>query len=171
MSADGNELIAIAFDDEFNADEARIVFRRAQREGLIELAETAVVEKSPDGKLRVSQDVDVVAKRRTAGHWLGIMAALATGVQPLILVGTAAGEVVGKLNDTGIGDKLMKEIGHELKPGGSALFVLGKRSPEHRETIVERLRPLGGTMAYSSLSPSDEQEPSDAYRQAQAGPA
>ena len=70
MSQDktGVHLVAAAFDDEYKADEARLVLRRAQGEGLVELVETAVVVRGRDGKLRLNQDVDLEAKRKIALH-------------------------------------------------------------------------------------------------------
>ncbi len=90
MSANRRHLAAVIFDDEYKADEARLILRRAAGEGLIELGETAVVVKASDGKTHLTQDIDLVEKRKMQGHWLGLVAAVATGVQPLIMVGTAA---------------------------------------------------------------------------------
>src|ERR687898_936675 len=106
MSTDGYDLVAVAFDDEYKADEARLVLRRAQGDGLIELVETAAVVKARDGKLRLDQDSDHVATRKNQGHWLGILAATVTGLQPVILASTAVGAVVGKLTDKGIGEQI-----------------------------------------------------------------
>jgi uncharacterized membrane protein len=161
MSTQPSQLIAIGYDDRFKADEARLVLKRAEGEGLIELVETAVVVRGLDGKLQLTQDVDLANQRKMQGHWLGIAAAVATGVQPLILLGTAAGAIVGKLTDKGIGADVMKQIGKGLTPGTSALFVLARRT-QHRDTVLERLRPLGGKVARSTLDPAAEQALSEA---------
>jgi uncharacterized membrane protein len=58
----------------------------------------------------------------------------------------------------------MKEVGGELGPGTSTLFVLAKPSPRRAE-ILGRLRPFGGTLATSTMSPSDEWELRAAYEQ------
>lgn len=150
-------LVAIAYDDEFKADEARILVRRAQREGISEILETAVVVHEPDGKKRLTQDVDLESDRRRQGHWLGIAAALATGIQPLIFVGTAAGEVFGRLTDTGIHTSELKEFGKQLRPGTSALFVLGRQAVQ-RGALAKRLAPLGGRVMQTTLSPATAEE-------------
>jgi uncharacterized membrane protein len=105
MSEDGNNLFAIAFDDEYKANEARLILRRAQGEGLIELVETAVVVKGRDGKARLSQDTDTEASGRTKGHWLGIAAAWVTGTVPFIMAGTDVGHVAAGSPTRGLGPR------------------------------------------------------------------
>jgi uncharacterized membrane protein len=150
-----NNLVVLWFDDEFKAEEARIAFRRMQKESLVELEETAVVVKTEDGKVKLIQDVDLVGKRKNQGHWLGILAALATGIQPMILLGTAAGVLLGKLTDKGIDNKFLKEVAAMLLPGSSALFVLGKST--QRDVVIERLRPFGGKLLLTTLPEETEE--------------
>lgn len=150
-------LAAIAYDDEFKADEARILVRRAQREGITTVLETAVVVHEPTGKKRLTQDIDLEGRRRTAGHWLGIVAALATGMQPLIFVGTAVGEIVGRLTDSGIRTGQLRDVGKELTPGTSALFVLAHEAVP-RGALANRLQPLGGHVIRTTLDPETAEE-------------
>lgn len=157
MSTQPIHLVAIAYDDEFKADEARIIVKRAHREGITEVLETAVIVHTRDGKKLLTQDVDLEARRRSAGHWLGIVAAVATGVMPLIFVGTAAGAVIGRLTDTGIRTDELKEVGRLLTPGTSALFVLGHQAVQ-RGAMARRLQPLGGHVVESTLSPATADE-------------
>jgi uncharacterized membrane protein len=123
---DESHLVVVAYDDEYKADEVRVALRRMQGEGLLQVDESAVSIRGLDGKIRLSQELDLTAERKNQGHWLGILAAVVTGVQPLILAGTAAGAVIGKLTDHGITTNIMKEIGQSLTPGTSALFILGR---------------------------------------------
>lgn len=150
-------LVAIAYDDEFKADEARILVRRAQYEGISDVVETAVVVLGRDGKKRLTQDIDLEAKSRTVGHWLGIAAALVTGIPPLIFVGTAVGEIVGRLTDTGILTSDLRGAAKQLQPGTSALFVLAHEAVP-RGALAERLRHLGGHVMRTTLSPATSDE-------------
>ena len=134
-------LVAIAYDDEFKADEARILVRRAQDEGISDVIETAVVVLQRNGKKRLTQDIDLEAKSRNVGHWLGIAAALITGIPPLIFVGTAVGEIVGRLTDTGILTSDLRKAAKQLQPGTSVLFVLAHEAVP-RGAVAERLAPL-----------------------------
>jgi uncharacterized membrane protein len=145
-----NHLIAIGYDDMFKADEARIAVKRMAYEGICRLQDSAAVIKQYDGRLVLSRDEDIVATRKNAGHWVGILAALATGVQPLILVGTAAGALIGRLTNTGLDGKFLKDVGKALQPGRSALFVLGGNALG--DVMLERLKPLGGTVLHATVS-------------------
>lgn len=157
MSTQPIHLVAIAYDDEFKADEARIIVKRAHREGIIDILETAVIVHGRDGKKLLTQDVDLEGKRRMQGHWLGIAAAVTTGVMPLIFVGTAAGAVVGRLTDLGIRTDELREVGRLLTPGTSALFVLAHQAVQ-RGAVARRLQPLGGHVVQSTLSPATADE-------------
>jgi uncharacterized membrane protein len=150
-------LVAVAYDDEFKADEARVLVKRAQREGIVDVLETAVVACGPDGKKRLTQDVDLEGKRRMQGHWLGIAAALVTGMPPLIFVGTAAGDLIGRLTDAGIQTGELKQAGKELRPGTSALFILAHEAVP-RGALAKRLLPLGGRVMRTTLSPATTDE-------------
>lgn len=150
MAQQPSHLIAIVFDDEYKADEARVALRRMQGEGLIDIDESATVVCRIDTKVRLSQDVDLVANRKNIGHWIGIAAAMATGVQPMILLGTATGAIIGRLTDHGITDRVLKQIGQSLVPGTSALLLL-VRQTFHRDQVIERLRPYNGTIVQTTL--------------------
>jgi uncharacterized membrane protein len=154
MTTPQNNLWALAFDDQYKADEARVLFRRMAGEGLLVLQESAVATVGLDGKATITQDVDVTSTRRNQGHWVGIVAAAITGITPLIMAGTIAGQVVGRLTDQGITKQKMQPIIDALQPETSALFVLGyARNDKDRGTIVERLRHLSPRIVQASVSP------------------
>jgi len=69
MSDKKNKLIALVFDDPYKADEARAALNRMGGEGLLEIDETAVIVKNAEGKLRISQDVNVVEKDQHQGPY------------------------------------------------------------------------------------------------------
>ena len=159
MSEAVNNLYALAFDDEYKADEARALFKRMDGEGLLALDQTAVVMVGIDGKAKITQDEDVTSARRTQGHWLGIVAAAVTGVTPLIFAGTIAGQVVGRLTDHGITKQMMKPIADALTPGTSALFVLGRATnDENRARVVERVRHFHPKIVQTSVPPELRQQ-------------
>src|SRR5258707_12879887 len=110
MSKNNNKLIALVFDDPYKADEARAALNRMGGEGLLEIDETAVIVKKPDGKVRVSQDTNIVENTQHVGHIAGLVTAAITGTMPFILGGTIAGKLIGKLRDDGITNKFLKSI-------------------------------------------------------------
>jgi len=139
MSKNNDKLIALVFDDPYKADEARAAMLRMGGEGLLEIDETAVVVKKPDGKVRVSQDLNVVAKDQKIGHIAGLVAAAATGTFPLILGATIAGNLIGKLMDHGITNKFLKTLEKELQPSTSILVIYAHSDAERRKKIAARL--------------------------------
>jgi uncharacterized membrane protein len=64
------------------------------------------------------------------------------------------GAIAGKLTDIGIDDNFIKEVGQEIQPGNSALFLLVREATVDR--LVERLRPFEGRIIRTSLSAEDE---------------
>ena len=86
--------------------------------------DAAVVEKDQDGKVQVkNQD--------SRGTWIA-RAWAASGPAPRtvffpiggLVLGLAGGAPVGRMLNTGVDGKFVKEVQDELKPGTSALFIL-----------------------------------------------
>src|SRR5262249_20705352 len=95
MSDKKNTLIALIFDDLYKADEARAALHRMEGDGLLEIDETAVIVRKAHDKVRISQDINVVAKDKHVGHVIGLVAAAATGTLPFIMAGTIGGDLIG----------------------------------------------------------------------------
>jgi len=153
-----SNLVALVFRDQYAADEARAALRRLEGEGVLDLDETATIVKKPDGKVRLSQDLDLVGKDRDIGHWAGIAAAAITGTVPLIMVGTLGGALVGKLSDHGVTNQLINRLGKELHPGTSILVLCGSSDAVRRKRIAERLVPWNPTILESTLPSELEAE-------------
>jgi uncharacterized membrane protein len=173
-SAKASRLLALVFDDPYDADEAKAALYRMGGEGLLDIDETAVVVRQPDGKVRVTQDVNVVSDRQHAGHVLGLVAAAVTGTMPLILAGTLGGRLLGRIGDHGITNKFTKDVGKELQPGTSALLLLAHADAEHpqperRRKILERLRQWSPRVLESDLPPELEAELNAALQHESAG--
>jgi uncharacterized membrane protein len=153
--AEDSYIAVIVFDDPYKGHEARAAALRLAGESNLQLDETAVAIKDGDGKVQVFQDQDVTSQRKNQGHWLGIAAACLTGVQPLILAGTAAGAVFGRLTDHSITKPLIKEVDATLRPGTSALFVQGPGAGDGARVaaLQARLRPYGGRLLRTTLPP------------------
>lgn len=157
MSNTENKLIALVFNDPYKADEARAALNRMEGEGLLEIQETAVIVKKPDGKTRVSQDLNEVAKDQHIGHIAGLITAAATGTLPFILGGTLAGRLIGRLRDDGITNKFLKSLQKELQPNTSILVLYGKSDEQRRQQIAKRLGIFDPKLLESDMSPELEE--------------
>jgi uncharacterized membrane protein len=150
-----SDLIAIAYDDEYKAEEVRLALVKLQKEHLIELEDAAVVVKDKEGKVKLKQAVDLTATGATSGGFWGLLIGTLF-LNPLLgaAVGAAAGGITGALTDIGVEDKFMKDLGATFEPGTSALFVLVRKVTPDK--VLDEIAPYGGTVLRTSLSKDQE---------------
>jgi uncharacterized membrane protein len=157
------ELIAIAYDDEFKAEEVRLALFRLQREYLVDLEDAVVVVRTRDGKVRLGQTHDLVAAGAATGGLWGMLVGLLF-LNPLLGVaaGAASGALAGYLTDVGIDDEFLRECGEALPPGSSALFMLLRKSTPDK--VLPELARYGGRVLRTSLSREEEEKLQAALR-------
>jgi uncharacterized membrane protein len=128
-----------------------------QKDYLIQMADAVVVTRDEDGKVQLHQAVNLTAAGAAGGTMWGALIGLLF-LNPLLgaAVGAGAGALSGYLTDFGIDDKRMKEMGEQLKPGGSALFVLV--TSVTGDKVLERLEAWRGKGRVLSTSLTNEQE-------------
>ncbi|MGL5081278.1 MAG: DUF1269 domain-containing protein [Microcoleaceae cyanobacterium] len=150
-----SNLVAIAYDDEFKAEEVRLTLIKLQREHLIELEDAAVVVKDKEGKIKLKQAMNLPATGAVSGGFWGLLIGTLF-LSPLLgaAVGAASGALGGALTDIGVDDKFMKELGETLQPGTSALFVLIRKVTPDK--VLEEVAPYGGKVIQTSLSKDEE---------------
>src|SRR6185436_8641164 len=94
----------------------------------VRIVDAAIVDRTKRGRIKVHQTTDRGALKSGArGGTLGvIVGALVLGPAGAVVGGAAGsflGSLRGKIHDTGINDKFMKEVAAEIEKGKSALFV------------------------------------------------
>lgn len=151
-----SDLIAIAYPDQQTASEVRQTLARLQTEHLIEVDDVVVVVKDNDGKVRLDQAVNLTSAGAASGAlWGGLIGMLFFAPLLGMAVGAASGALSGKFSDFGIDDNFMQDVGTQLQPGGSALFVLVRRATPDR--VLEEVGRYGGTVLRTSLSRDAEE--------------
>jgi uncharacterized membrane protein len=150
-----SDLIAIAYDDEYKAEEVRMTLIKLQKEHLIELEDAAVIVKNAEGKIKLKQAVDLTTAGAVSGGFWGLLIGTLF-LSPLLgaAVGAAAGAASGALSDIGVDDKFMKSLGESLQPQTSALFVLVRKITPDK--VLEEIAPYGGTVLRTSLTKDEE---------------
>ncbi|CAD5917310.1 DUF1269 domain-containing protein [Planktothrix agardhii 1806] len=150
-----SDLIAIAYDDEYKAEEVRMTLIKLQKEHLIELEDAAVIVKNAEGKIKLKQAVDLTTAGAVSGGFWGLLIGTLF-LSPLLgaAVGAAAGAASGALSDIGVDDKFMKSLGETLQPKTSALFVLVRKVTPDK--VLEEIAPYGGTVLRTSLTKDEE---------------
>jgi len=151
-----SDLVVIAYDDQFKAEEMKLTLLKLQREYLLDLEDAVVVVKKPDGKIKLHQSINLPALGAYRGGFWGILMGILF-FSPFLgfAAGAAAGAVAGALSDVGINDNFMKELAASLKPGSSALFVLVRRVTADK--VLDEIKGSGGTVLKTSLSHEKEE--------------
>lgn len=155
-----SDLIAVAFDDEFKAEEVRIDLLKMQHKHLVDLEEAAVVIHRKDGKVKLHHSNHFTVPVALGGGFVGSLVGLIL-INPALAIfglvaGTGLGAAIGSLKEIGIEEKFMKDLGSHLKPGTSALFIVAKKA--RPEAILRELEKFRGKVLQTSLKHDDEEK-------------
>jgi uncharacterized membrane protein len=154
-----SDLVVIGFDDEAKAFDMRAALAKMQKEYLIDMEDVVVVTRDDAGKVKLHQAVNLTTAGAVGGGFWGMLIGLLF-LNPLIgaAAGAAAGAIGGKLSDIGINDQFMKDLGSNIQPGTSALFVLIRKVTGDK--VLEALKQQGfhGRVLQTSLNKDREDE-------------
>ena len=158
-----SELIVVGFDGSEEADRVLTKLSRLKREHLIDLEDAVVAIRDPEGEVRIKQSISMTGRGASYGAVSGALWGTLIGflfLNPLAglavggALGAGTGALSGSLVDYGINDDFIKEIGHTLQPGSSALFLLVRKAQP--EKVLDELKDYSGQILRSSLSPEQE---------------
>jgi uncharacterized membrane protein len=125
--------------------------------GTITVDDAALVYRNDKGKVKVQQTHDVTAKKGSLwGGGVGLLVGLvaAPAVVAATAVGAGAGAILGKARDSGISDKLMKQIGELIEGSEAAVFILADDSSSLLiAAAIEELMAGGADIAYQVVPP------------------
>jgi uncharacterized membrane protein len=151
------ELVVLGFKDMSTADEAVIELEQMQKEALISVADWARVIRRPDGKVDIRQGNHPAAAGALGGTFWGLLFGLIFFV-PFFgaAIGAASGALIGALTDVGIDDKMIKELGNQIVPGSSALFIYVVQATGDK--VAERMRRFQPEVLKTSMSNDAEEK-------------
>lgn len=163
-------LIIVAYEDKFKAEEVRLQLWKMQRDDLIDLEDAVVVVKDEKGKVKLRQAAKLDAKGALRGGFWGLLIGMLF-LSPVLgaAIGAVGGTVTGALNAMGIDDPFLRELAANIKPGGSALFVLVREAKP--DEVLEQLRGTGGKILKTTLSNENEDKLRAVLTEAEAGAA
>jgi uncharacterized membrane protein len=152
-----SDLIIVGYDDEFKAEEVRLMLLKMKKDYLIDLEDAAIAIKNENGKIKLDQMLNLTAAGALSGGFWGALIGLLF-MNPIlgIAVGTATGAVSGALTDVGVNDRFMKDLASTMKNGSSALFVLVRKATPDK--VLQELEGTGGKIIKTSLSHEDEKK-------------
>jgi uncharacterized membrane protein len=150
-----SNLIAVAYPDVDTARKVSAELTQLSKEQSIVLDDIVIVERRPDGKVKLHQAVSTAGAGAAGGAlWGGLIGLIFLAPLLGMAVGAAAGGAAGALTDVGVDDKFMKGLGENLKEGGAAIVVLVRQSTPDK--VLPRISQFGGEIIQSSLD--DEAE-------------
>jgi uncharacterized membrane protein len=148
-------LVAITFEDQESANEVLDRVRQVEREGLLRLADTAVLVRDREGNLHTKNELDSgVETGAVVGGLLGLAVSFLFPLAGLA-VGAAGGALVGRTFEQGVDKELVKEVREQLQPGTSALFLMVQGGTP--DAAIATVRPYRGKVYQSALSYETEQ--------------
>ena len=154
---DPRKLLVLAFDSPLKAQEAFLAVTRLMNEGSVLIQDAAFIQKRDDGKVKVTETLDITPGEAAVrgSLWGALLGALVAG--PIgLLAGAAINAggyaLIAKLTDIGIPDETVKEIGDTLDAGSTALALLVSHV-DNDVLLTEMKRFAGAKLVQTTLSP------------------
>ena len=154
-----SDLVVLGFDGLHTADEVLNKLRTLQKEYLIDLEDSCVVERDADGKVHIKQAINPTAIGAKSGGLWGAMWGGVVGIlflNPLAgmalgaAVGAGSGALSGSAIDYGIDDGFIRKLGDTIPPNSSALFVLVRNATFDK--VLPELEPFKPRVLRTSMS-------------------
>jgi uncharacterized membrane protein len=158
MKTSNLPLTVLAFDNLKQASQLQEALIELQGKSLHNFQDAVVVTRSARGKVKVHSAINAVTGSAVAGSVAGLCLGMIFLVGfPASVVGAGAGAIVGAFKNLGINARFRKELGEALKPGSSALAVIGTADLDKLKT---RIGPLlkGATLLQTTVNPERETE-------------
>jgi uncharacterized membrane protein len=165
------DLIAIAYDQTWQADQAMALLQKMANENKIDMANATVVVRDTAGKASYRTAYPVVPDAGSGallgGMWGVLLGALfapftggASAAAATLVAGTGLGAVggaaIGALSEADFDDEFTAQLETQMRPGTSALMVVVDGVHVRREEVLETLRPFGGTVIKTNLTQEAE---------------
>jgi uncharacterized membrane protein len=132
------QFVVAAFQGGEGAQEALDALKQGHNDGLIRVEQAAVLQKTPDGALHITETSDMgPVKGAFIGALLGAGVGLLLGpVGWMAAGGAGVGALAAELRDSGFNDARLNQFGESLTPGSSALIALVE------QTSVEKVKEI-----------------------------
>jgi uncharacterized membrane protein len=145
-----SNLVVLTFEDTEQAGQAFDALKKAQSSGFLQIDDAAVIVKNESGQVEIKNQMDTGVKWGAVGGGLiGLLLASVFFPVAGLVIGALGGALIGKSLGKGVDHKFVKDVTEALKPGSSALFVIGSGNPD---VVAGALRPFKGTIYQTTLS-------------------
>jgi uncharacterized membrane protein len=149
-------LVAIAYPDVDAARNVAAELAQLTKEQSIVLDDMVLIERRPDGKVKLHQAGSTAGAGAAGGAlWGGLIGLLFLAPLVGMAIGAGTGALAGSTVDTGINDTFMRDLGEKLEPGHAALVLLVRSATTDR--VLEELHgQYRGELLQTSLSSDEE---------------
>jgi len=148
------DLVVITFDNMEDAEKVVDSLKSEQKQGLVNLEDTAYVVKDEKEHVTVKNAMDKTVKQgAVGGGLLGLFLSFLffgpMGPIGATLIGAVAGGAIGHMVKAGVSKSFIEDVSNELKPGTSAVFFV-IRSADAASTLAV-LRQYKGKVLQTTL--------------------
>ena len=152
---DQNELLAIVFDGEEQAQTVLDALQRLHHEGVIDLHNAAIIKRDAAGKTSIHEQNDFTTREGTLGGAAlgGLIGLLRGKLLGDTLIGAGVGYLASKAMDLGFSDAFLDEIAASLAPNTSALVLAVEF--ERLDAALQALDQFHGKVIQQTL-PADQ---------------
>ncbi len=145
-----SHLVVLTFDDTEQAGQALEALKQTQRSGALQIDDAAVIVKQESGKVEIQNQLDTSIKRGAIGGGLvGLLVASVFFPLAGLAIGTISGALICKALGLGVDKKFAMDVSETLKPGSSALFMLGSHG--NPDAVIAALSPFQGNIYQTTL--------------------
>jgi uncharacterized membrane protein len=148
-----SDLIAIAYPDVDTARTVATNVGEAAKGKLLDLEDLVIMERRPDGKIKLHQPSLAGVGALGGAAWGGLIGLIFLVPFFGMAIGAATGAAAGAMSDRGVDDEFMKRLGTELQPGTAA--VVGLVSNVNMDKVLDEIK-IPGTVLHTSLTDDSE---------------
>jgi len=172
-----DDLIVVAYKNEYSAQETLNGLRDLNGDWLVDIQDAVAVVRDEDGKLNVQDSYQMTSKEGAGwgvvfGTILGglVLAPFTGGMSAAVAAGTVAAGAVGGAalggvtgaamasddkDNFGLSEDFVSEVSDTIKPGHSAIFALVES--HHPEELADYFRGTGGKIIRTNLTPYQQE--------------
>jgi len=145
--SNGHNIIAVTFDEDSKAYQALSTLRQSDGEGRVGIRSAAIVERRPEGTIRLQEGEDNVIGAGTAGGSLIGMLVGVLGGPVGVLLGLGAGMAIGAAVDLDRADEaddVLSQMSKSIPVGTTA--IIAEVDEAAVEVVDGEMAALGGTV-------------------------
>ena len=156
------QLIVLGFESEADADGFIGKLQKMGKEQIIGLADVVKVVRTPDGKTKIRQGLDLTTAGALSGAFWGMLIGFIFWMPWLgAAIGAASGALGGKMSDFGIDDTFIKETAEQIQPGQAGVFMMVEQSTPDK--VAAEIAGTKATVIKTNLSGEQEAKLRDLF--------